>query len=171
MTILTHAWYLEPDHEGQNMKRLFSLAVPLLVCSCGGSHRPASPPSVQPAHQEAPGEQSVAAATAAARSWLTLVDDGKYLESWNAAAATFRGAVSEQTWEGAVAGARQPLGKVVSREFQSGEFKRSLPGAPDGKYVVVRFSTVFEKKAHAVETVTPMQEPDGAWKISGYFIR
>jgi hypothetical protein len=30
---------------------------------------------------------------------------------------------------------------------------------------------VFENKAAAVETVTPMADPDGAWRVSGYFIR
>ena len=31
--------------------------------------------------------------------------------------------------------------------------------------------TVFEKKASAVETITPMLDPDGVWRVSGYFIR
>jgi hypothetical protein len=36
---------------------------------------------------------------------------------------------------------------------------------------VVKFDTVFEKKAAAVETVTPMMELDGTWHVSGYFIQ
>jgi hypothetical protein len=46
----------------------------------------------------------------------------------------------------------------------------SLPGAPDGSYVVIELSTSFEKKAEAIETVTPMLE-EGVWRVSGYFIR
>ena len=47
----------------------------------------------------------------------------------------------------------------------------SLPGAPDGKYVVIQYDTVFENKSSAVETIIPMADPDGAWRVSGYFIR
>ena len=46
-----------------------------------------------------------------------------------------------------------------------------LPGAPDGEYVVFQFDTQFERKRAAVETVTPMRDPDGSWRVSGYFIR
>jgi hypothetical protein len=111
------------------------------------------------------------AATAAAQSWLGLVDAAKYDESWSAAATPFKSAMSDEKWSGAVSSARSPLGKVLSRHLKSTAAKTSLPGAPDGKYVVIQFSTTFEKKAAAVETVTPMQEPDGAWRVSGYFIR
>ncbi len=47
----------------------------------------------------------------------------------------------------------------------------SLPGAPDGNYVVIQFKTTFEHKAQAVETVTPMLENDGVWRVTGYFIK
>ncbi len=47
----------------------------------------------------------------------------------------------------------------------------TLPGAPDGEYVVIRYRTEFENKMKAVETVTPMLEADGAWRVSGYYIR
>jgi hypothetical protein len=66
---------------------------------------------------------------------------------------------------------RKPLGRLVSRKVQSTLYKTSLPGAPDGKYVVITFETAFENKASAVETVTPMLEKDGKWRVSGYFIK
>jgi len=47
----------------------------------------------------------------------------------------------------------------------------SLPGAPDGDYVVIQFQTSFANKASAVETITPMRDRDGAYRVSGYFIR
>jgi hypothetical protein len=106
-----------------------------------------------------------------AESWLALVDQGKYGESWDAAAKLFQGAVSRDKWKEAIAGVRGPLGKLVSRRLKSAEAKTALPGAPDGKYVVIQFNTSFENKKAAVETVTPMQEPDGSWRVSGYFIK
>ena len=46
-----------------------------------------------------------------------------------------------------------------------------MPGAPDGEYVVIQFETSFENKKHAIETVTPMMDKDGTWRVSGYYIR
>jgi hypothetical protein len=66
---------------------------------------------------------------------------------------------------------RAPLGKLVSRKLKSRQYAESLPGAPDGKYVVIQYDTVFENKKSAVETVTPMQDADGAWRVSGYYIK
>jgi hypothetical protein len=51
------------------------------------------------------------------------------------------------------------------------QFTRTLPGAPDGDYVVIQYRTRFEHKAAAVETVPPMRDADGQWRVSGYFIR
>jgi Protein of unknown function (DUF4019) len=111
------------------------------------------------------------AAQTAAESWLKLVDAENYEGSWEAAAKLFKGAVTKEQWKQAGAGARAPLGKLVSRKIKSRELTEKLPGAPDGKYVVIQFDAVFEKKAAAVETVTPMLDPDGVWRVSGYFIR
>src|SRR5262245_23273852 len=111
------------------------------------------------------------AAQAAAESWLKLVDAGNYDESWDQAARLFKGSVTKEHWRDAIGGSRGPFGRPVSRKLKSREFRERLPGAPDGKYVVVMFDTVFEKKAAAVETVTPMMDPDGKWRVSGYFIR
>ena len=111
------------------------------------------------------------AATKQAQAWLALIDEGKLGESWDATAKLFQGAISRDAWIQKAAGARGMLGTVVSRRIKSAHFETHLPGAPDGKYVVIQFDTSFEKKKKAVETVTPMQEADGAWKVSGYFIK
>lgn len=110
-------------------------------------------------------------AQGAAESWLKLVDGGKYEESWAQSAKLFKGAVTKTKWAQAASGTRKPLGKLVSRKLKSRQYAEKLPGAPDGKYVVIQFDTVFESKASAVETVTPMLDPDGVWRVSGYLIR
>jgi hypothetical protein len=102
---------------------------------------------------------------------LSLVDQGKYAESWETAAAYFKNAVPEQQWLRSMQGARQPLGKMVSRKLLAARFATSLPGAPDGRYVVIQYATTFENKSSAVETVTPMLDPDQNWRVSGYFIK
>ncbi len=116
-------------------------------------------------------EAAEKAAQLAAKQWLALVDQGKYAESWKTAAAYFKNAVPEQQWLQSMNGARRPLGKVISRKLLSARFTTSMPGAPDGQYVVIQYATAFENKASAVETVTPMLDPDGKWRVSGYFVK
>ena len=116
-------------------------------------------------------ESAEAKAVATAKSWLALVDGGQYGASWDAAASNFKNSVARSDWERMAASARGPFGKVLSRELASSRAATSLPGAPDGHYVVVQFKTSFEHKAQAVETVTAVLESDGAWRVTGYFIK
>lgn len=107
----------------------------------------------------------------AAQSWLKQIDSGKYASSWIDASAYFRGALTEKGWVDALNGARKPLGKLVSRKLAKSQNAQSLPGEPDGNYVVMQFDTSFENKKSAVETVTFMREKDGTWKAAGYYIK
>ena len=60
---------------------------------------------------------------------------------------------------------------VVKRTLKSKQYATELPGAPDGRYVVIQFETSFANKRSAVETVTPMKQDDGTWRVSGYFVK
>ena len=111
------------------------------------------------------------AAVSAAEAWLSLVDNGKYAESWDEAAQYFKDAVSRKQWQQALQAARTPLGKNISRELKSKSYRTSLPGAPDGNYVVIQFEASFENKKSAIETITPMLDKDGKWRVSGYYIK
>lgn len=114
---------------------------------------------------------AIAPAQAAAKGWLALTDSGKYGESWDGAASYFKAVVSKPDWEKTLTGVRSPQGAIKARKVKSATFTRSLPGAPDGEYVVIQFESQFENMAAAIETVTPMHEKDGTWRVSGYFIR
>ncbi len=137
------------------MRKLVSIGVALVVLT--GASWAAEKPEDQ--------AQSVA------ESWLKLVDEGKYEDSWDRSARLFKGAVPREQWRQAASGARAPLGKLVSRKLKSRKYAEQLPGAPDGKYVIIQYDSVFEHKRSAVETVTPMVDADGMWRVSGYFVR
>lgn len=111
------------------------------------------------------------AAVEAALAWLEMVDAGDYGASWEAAAPYFQAAVPKADWERTIAAVRKPFGEVDSRQLRGADFKTTLPGAPDGEYFVIQFQTKFAEKAAAVETITPMKTPDGAWRVSGYFVK
>jgi hypothetical protein len=103
--------------------------------------------------------------------WLSQTDAGNYAESWSDSAAPFRAAVDQPGFVKAMNAARAPLGALKSRSLRSAEYATRVPGAPDGQYVVLQFESAFDKKAQALETVTPTKDPDGQWRVSGYFIK
>jgi len=116
-------------------------------------------------------ESAEESAQQAAQSWLGLVDSGKYSKSWDETAQVFKERVTREQWEAALKSVRAPLGQLESRKLKSTQFTRELPGAPDGEYVVILYNTAFEKKKASLETVTPMKDKDGHWRVSGYFIK
>lgn len=127
---------------------------------------PPAQPAVKDEHTDARRQ-----ALEAARAWLALTDDGKYAESWEAAAGYLKKAVSKDDFVKSLQAARTPLGKMISREVQSEQFSTRLPGAPEGQYVVIQFKTSLANAQSVVETVTPMLDKDGRWRVSGYYIK
>jgi hypothetical protein len=104
-------------------------------------------------------------------TWLKLIDNGQYTKSWETAAELFKKDVSKERWNQLLDVSRKPLGNVIKRNVKSTQYMTSLPGAPDGEYVVIQYETSFENKKSAIETVTPMLDKDGKWRVSGYYIR
>lgn len=115
-------------------------------------------------------DSAKSAAVASSDSWLKLVDEGDYGESWKSAAPIFQSAVSETDWDGKVGAVRGPLGSLKSRRLKSSHYATSLPGAPDGEYFVLQYDSSFANKRSAVETVS-MMHTDKRWSVVGYFIR
>jgi Protein of unknown function (DUF4019) len=111
------------------------------------------------------------AAQTQAEAWLKAVDGGDYDASWTEAATLFQKAIAKEQWREAVSKSRQPFGKLISRKVKSRQYTETLPGAPDGKYVVLTYDSVFENKKAAVETITPMLDGARGWRVSGYFIK
>ncbi|WP_315652717.1 DUF4019 domain-containing protein [Roseateles aquae] len=120
---------------------------------------------------QAQGAEDIGRAQAAATQWLALSDGGQYAASWDQAAAVFQQSISKAKWEEALKAVRSPLGALKSRTMKSATWTKALPGAKGGPFLVVQYDSEFEHKAGAVETVTPMREADGSWKVSGYFIK
>ena len=108
------------------------------------------------------------AALIATGKWLGLIDAGNYTESRDKAAESFRKAVTPEQWRQSLQTVREPLGKLFLRRVKTKTYTTSLPGLPDGEYVVIEFDTFFEYKQSAIETVTSVLERDGQWKVIGY---
>ncbi len=106
----------------------------------------------------------------AARTWLAAADRGDGAQSWKSAGKQFRNAITEERWAQSLKQVRPPLGAVSQRAVFATQFRKNFPGAPDGEYALVVFRSNFAKKSDARETVTLEREPDGVWRVIGYFI-
>jgi hypothetical protein len=157
-----------------NMNKHIAVALSALVSilvGCGQQQTSEPSPDPVPAQVAPDTSEAERMATVAAESWLVLLDEGKFAESWTQAASLFKRAVPQKQWESAVGMQRRPLGRFESRTLIQQSYATSLPGAPDGKYVVIQYQTDFTKRKGAVETITPMLDEDGTWRVSGYFIK
>ena len=110
-------------------------------------------------------------AISASSSWLLLVDELKYSNSWEQTSSFFKNAVSKEQWEQSLNSIRLPLGILENREILSTRYKTSLTGAPKGEYIIIIYKTKFEKTEKSIETVTLKKDNDGCWRVSGYFIK
>lgn len=115
--------------------------------------------------------KDVGKARAAAEHWLSLADSEQRGATWAAAAEPFQAAVRKADWELQLQSARAPFGVLKRRTLKSATYEKSLPGAPEGEYVVIVYSSAFANHDGATETVIPARAKDGSWKVSGYFIR
>lgn len=116
-------------------------------------------------------EQKKVEAIMAAENFLLLVDTGQYGQSWDEASTVFQNQVSKEEWSRQIEAIRSSLGTLSKREIANAEYMTELPGAPDGHYVVIQYNSSFDKKQNGVETVTPMLDETGQWKVSGYYIK
>ncbi len=145
------------------------LALVLLAISSPEMKAQNEPEPPEPAAERV--AEAERAAEAAAREWLALVDAGEYGSSWDHAAAAFQAAVAREAWVAQIGEVRAPVDPLGERTLFFAQYRATLPSAPPGEYVVLQFRTDMADGGAVVETVTPMREADGPWKVSGYFIR
>lgn len=128
----------------------------------------AAMPQNMPTDQTAPVAASAATdpqVVDAARQWLTLVDQGKWEDSYRGTMASFRKLNSLKVWADTSEKVRVPLGAVLSRVLLS---QQNLPAPPYG-YEVVKFRTSYANKADAIETVS-LDKEGGIWRVAGVTI-
>jgi len=106
------------------------------------------------------------AAVLAAEKWLTLIDEGKYADSWKEASETFKSAVTQAKWEQMVRPVREPLGKILSRKVKSSALR---PTPLDSKSVrIIWYDTSFQNGNYTIERVLTRLDKDGRWRVTGY---
>ena len=116
-------------------------------------------------------DPDVALAKKAALEWLALVDAFKFEGTWDAAATSFQKAQVKTEWAKGLGGARTAMGKVVTRTVSSQEVRKDLPNLPPGKYITVRYNTIFEKHKDGTESITLVKDGARGFRMMSYLLR
>lgn len=116
-------------------------------------------------------DENIKPAVTATEQWLALMDAGQYGAAWDQAASVFKEKVTKAQWVETAKTVRAPFGKMQSRHLMGAEYKTDLPNAPSGKYVIIQYQSKFANAPDIIETVTPMVDNDGKWRVSGYFVK
>ena len=104
-------------------------------------------------------------------AFLIQVDNGQFGESWDGASPLFKANVSRPEWVRKMTCLDPLMGHVTQRTVKSAETRTSIPGAPDGKYLLIVLQSVFEHKEKAMETIILRWDEVSRWTVSGYFLR
>ncbi|HEX6745789.1 MAG TPA: DUF4019 domain-containing protein [Longimicrobium sp.] len=115
--------------------------------------------------------QMIGDASAAADAWLERLDAGDVEATWERTSSLFRQLVDLSKWTQSFEQVTALFGRPLERELATSEYLESVPGAPDGNYVVLTYTTAFERKKEAIETVVAALDDDGEWRVGGYFVR
>ena len=139
----------------------------LAACGDGGGApvAPAAPPGPPVALPPDPTE----VAREAVDGWLALIDAGSYAAAYDTASDILKEQVTRDEFVSTYEEGRPLLGTVRSRVFRSATPATTLPGAPDGDYVVFEFDAEYEQKENAVERVTTALEA-GTWRVAGHWV-
>jgi hypothetical protein len=177
-----HAARGEPYNRGMTERLLKSiraalvtalgLALPGAMAAQGaapkGEVKKAAPAAVAPVAETDP---DVALARKAALDWLALVDASKFDATWDEAATSFQKGQKKAEWAKGLGGARPTMGKLISRTYLNHEIRPNLPNLPPGKYITVRFTSVFEKNPNGGESVTLIRDGARGYRAMSYFLK
>jgi hypothetical protein len=133
---------------------------------------------------------AISVATESAEAWLELVDDGDYDEAWDAGSTFLRGVIERGAYTNNLREVRAPH-RLSARRIASVEPRTSFQdlaglfkNLPDGKYLMFRFTSKARpargdmrsrdissrKPQDMVETLIMVEEAEGSWKPSFYFL-
>lgn len=125
----------------------------------------AAAPQTVPAPAAPAGQSGDPAVADAARRLVSLIDQSRWAESYQATAASFRKLNTLEAWTAASEQVRRRFGPMVSRTLLSQE---DVPAPPHG-YEVVKFRTRFANAADAIETVS-LDHEGGEWRVVGIYV-
>jgi Protein of unknown function (DUF4019) len=110
------------------------------------------------------------AAERQALGFLGYLDQGRYADSYAYTGMLIRAQLDRDKFSAQIGKARTGTGALQSRELIDASYATTVPGAPDGEYVVLHYHASFAIRQDTVETVT-LAFAKGYWRVVGYYIK
>jgi Protein of unknown function (DUF4019) len=110
------------------------------------------------------------AAERQALGFLGYLDHGRYADSYAYTGILIRNQLDREAFATKVEQARANTGTLQSRELVDAGYTTSVPGAPQGQYVVLHYHSSFAKRPDTLETLT-LALAKGYWRVDGWYIK
>jgi hypothetical protein len=110
------------------------------------------------------------AAERQALGFLGYLDHGRYADSYAYTGMLIRSQLDRDAFAKQLEKARAGTGALLSRELIHASYATTVPGAPEGQYVVLEYNAAFANRQEAVETLT-LSLAKGYWRVNGYYIK
>ena len=126
----------------------------------------------QPGAQQAddPHAAEEQAAERQALGFLGYLDQGRYADSYAYTGMLIRAQLDRDKYSSQIEKTREGTGALQSRELMDAAYATTVPGAPEGQYVVLHYHARFANRQDALETMT-LAFANGYWRVSGYYIK
>ncbi len=122
-------------------------------------------------HVSDPPEPQVAEqASAAAAIFLEQVDAGDFAKSWELLAGITKNDIPQQDWDQQLKKLYATAGPLEKRQQKEISYSNAPAEDPDGKYLIVEYSSKFQHPAEVSEIITMTLDTDGHWRVAGYHI-
>jgi hypothetical protein len=132
-----------------------------------------APPPAQMQQAEPAADPHTAEEQAAERQalgFLGYLDHGRFADSYAYTGMLIRAQLDRDAYAKQLEKARTGVGALLSRELIDAGYTTTVPGAPEGQYVVLDYGASFANRQQAVETLT-LAFAKGYWRVSGYYIK
>jgi hypothetical protein len=123
--------------------------------------------------QQASADPHIAEEQAAQRQalgFLGYLDQGRFADSYAYTGMLIRSQLDREAFASQVEKARSGTGALQTREFIDAGYSTTVPGAPEGQYVVLHYHSSFANRPDTVETVT-LAMAKGYWRVDGWYIK
>jgi hypothetical protein len=138
---------------------------------CAPLHAQQGPPPPAGAQQgDDPHAAEEVAAERQALGFVGYLDQGRFADSYAYTGMLIRTQLDRDAFSTQIQKTRVGTGALQSRELMDASYTTTLPGAPEGQYVVLHYHVSFANRQDAVETVT-LAFAKGYWRVAGYYIK
>ena len=129
----------------------------------------AAPPTGAPQTDD-PHAADELAAQRQALGFVGYLDQGRYADSYAYTGMLIRTQLDRDAFSTQIQKTREGTGALQSRELIDSSYATTVPGAPEGQYVILHYHASFANRPDAVETVT-LAFAKGYWRVAGYYIK